>query len=245
MLMLTQHWLPVYVVSLQRATHAPRIIHVRRLNALVRVAQKRLARLLYRAMEFSKHIAAHSDAGFSKEQDKGYGMKGANFIREGKARNGGSIVYHLLDVSCGGHKLVTRSTFASELFAAVSAADSLIPLATSLHELKCGPLSRTEARRIREEGGLCFRTTLTVDAMSLFAAISIATVRIPSEKSLAGHLLWLRELIDLGLLSYLQWADTRDISADGHTKASIDRKTALTLMNGLLKFQHVTKEYPP
>ena len=220
------------------------MIHIRRLNALVRIAQKRLAYLLYPAMCCTRHLCAHSDSGFSKEQDKGYGMKGANFMREGKARGSGEVVYHLLEIACGGHKLVTRSTFASELFAAVSAADTMIPLASTLHELAMGPLSKTEARRIREEGGLCFRTTLTVDAMSLCTAIAAATVRAPSEKSLAGHLFWLRELIDLKLLTTLQWADTRDMSSDGHTKGSIDRKAILDLMLGMFRFHHGTKEYP-
>ena len=86
--------------------------------------------------------------------------------------------------------------------------------------------------------------TLTVDAMSLFAAIAVATVRVPTEKSLAGHLFWLRELIDNGVLSMIQWADTRDMSADGHTKGSIDRKVLFELMQGRSKFVHATKEYP-
>ena len=114
----------------------------------------------------------------------------------------------------------------------------------TLHELAVGPMSKTEARRIREEGGLAFETTLTVDAMSLFAAISAATVRVPSEKFLVGHLFWLRELIDLKLLTRLQWVDTRDMSADGHTKGTIERKAILDLMVGLFKFIHPTREYP-
>ena len=69
-------------------------------------------------------------------------MKGANFIRVGCNRLTGEIVHHLLDVICGGHKFVKRSTFASELFAGVAAADSLIPLATTLHELATGPLPK-------------------------------------------------------------------------------------------------------
>lgn len=242
--MLTQHWLAVYVVNLQRATQAPLVIHIRRLNALVRIAQKRLVALVYPAMDCIKHVAAHSDSSFCREEDKGYGMKGANFIREGRSKKDGTTVHHLLDISCGGHKLTTRSTFSAELFAAVSAADSLIPLVTTLHEMANGTLSRTGARRLREEGGLCFRTTLTIDAMSLFAAVSQAIVRVPSEKSLAGHLFWLRELLDRGLLSQIQWADTRDMSADGHTIGSVDRTTILDLMNGMFKFQHATKSYP-
>ena len=68
-------------------------------------------------------------------------MEGASFLREGRPRGSGTTsgtVYHLLEIACGGHKFVTRSTFASELFAAVNAADTLVPLATTFHELATG-----------------------------------------------------------------------------------------------------------
>ena len=84
--LITQHWLAVYVVALQRQSKAPKVIHVRRLNALVRVAQKRPARILYRAMECCRILECHADSGFTKEQDSGYGIRGANFMRAGRER---------------------------------------------------------------------------------------------------------------------------------------------------------------
>ena len=36
--LLTQFWLAIYVVPLQRNTKKPLVIHIRRLNAIVRVA---------------------------------------------------------------------------------------------------------------------------------------------------------------------------------------------------------------
>ena len=129
---------------------------------------------------------------------------------------------------------VTRSTFSSEKLAAVCGVDALIPRALTLHEFACGPLSSPEARRRREEGGLAFRTILTVDAMSLFAAVAANTVRTPSEKSLAGHLFWLCELLDRRILSGPRWSDTRDMSADFHTKGGVARDMVLRFMLGLI-----------
>ena len=60
--MLTQHWLAVYVVSLQRSTHSAQMIHIRRLNALVRIAQERLVKLTYPSMNCCRHVMAHSDS---------------------------------------------------------------------------------------------------------------------------------------------------------------------------------------
>ena len=44
--LLTQFWLEVSPVSLQRNTKKPVVIHIRRLNAVVRVAQQRPAKII-------------------------------------------------------------------------------------------------------------------------------------------------------------------------------------------------------
>ena len=49
--LITQYWLSVYVVSLRHTTKKPQNIHIRRLNAIVRVAQKRPAKITYAAMK--------------------------------------------------------------------------------------------------------------------------------------------------------------------------------------------------
>ena len=100
-------------------------------------------------------------------------------------------------------------------------------------------------KEARENGGLAFRCILTIDAMSVWAAIAAATVKIPSEKNLAGHLFWLRELIDRKVLTQIQWADTRDMSSDGHTKGKIEREMLLKVMLGEFQYQHATKLFPP
>ena len=45
--LLTQYQMLVYIVSLQRKTKKPQIIHIRRLNAVVRIVQTRPAHLHY------------------------------------------------------------------------------------------------------------------------------------------------------------------------------------------------------
>ena len=242
--LITQHWLAVYVVALQRATKEPRMIHIRRLNALVRKAQQAPARIVYECMTCNKDLDVHSDSGFSKEQEKGYGIRGANYIRNGRHRQTSEPVAHLLDSECKSHTHVTRSTFAAETLAATVAADHVIPLATTLHEFNNGPVTAYQARRIREEGGLSFDVTLTVDAMSLYAAVAASTIKVPAERSLAGHLYWLRELIDNHVLRRLRWCDTRDMSADCHTKGSIDRQVILDLMKGHYRFRHERRGFP-
>ena len=111
----------------------------------------------------------------------------------------------------------------------------------TLHEIAVGPLSAENARRMREEGGLAFETTLTTDSMSLWAAIAAASVKVPAEKNLAVHLFWLRELLGRAVLTRLRWTDTRDMTADGHTKGSIDRSVLRALAEGALYRAHPCK----
>ncbi len=138
---------------------------------------------------------------------------------------------------------MTLSTLSAETLAAAAAADTLIPLRLSLHEIRRGPLSTTEARRMREKGRLAFKTILTFDAMSLPAAVAAATVRVPSEKSLAGHLSWKRELLDRQIINQLDWADTCDMTAACHTKGSIERTVILKLMLGMFGYSHPSNKF--
>ena len=242
--LMTQHWIAVYIIALQRETHKPKIIHIRRLNAIVRALQKLPSKIKYPSMKCSNELLAHSDSGFSKEQDKGYGIRGSNIMRKG-TNSSNETVYHLLESVSRSHKQVTRSTFSAETLAAVACADDLIPLLITFHEIKHGPITAHQARELRENGGLAFKSTLAVDAMSLFTAVAAHTVKIPQEKNLAIHLFWLRELLDNKVLSALEWCDTRDMSADCHTKGSIARDVILALMNGELNYTQQTKTYPP
>ena len=165
-------------------------------------------------------------------------------MRTGKSKSTGMKVYHLLDSVSRSHKNVTRSTFSSETLACVACADDLIPMLVTFHEIERGTVTAAQARELRENGNFAFKSTLSVDAMSLFTAIAAHTVKIPSEKNLAIHLFWLRELLDRKVLNQLEWCDTRDMSADGHTKGTIDRDVILKLMLGKFAYQHAVKRYP-
>ena len=74
--LITKFWIMVFVVALQRKSKCCQIIHVRRLNALLRALQKRPAKLLYQAMKCVKQVEAHSGSGFCREEDSGYGIRG-------------------------------------------------------------------------------------------------------------------------------------------------------------------------
>ena len=52
-------------------------------------------------------------------------------------------------------------------------------------------------------------------------------------------------MLALGIISGVQWCDTRDMTADGHTKGCIDRELLLEVMQGRQSFKHPVKEFVP
>ena len=138
--LLTQHWLSVYVVALQRKSKQASCIHVRRLNAVVRAVQRKPQKVVLQAMRCQSEVEGHSDSAFAREQDKGYGMKGMNILRRGLNAQGETI-FHLLIGGSQSHKHVTRTVFSSELLALNSTAEESLSVATTLAELKDGPFN--------------------------------------------------------------------------------------------------------
>ena len=104
-------------------------------------------------MECSSRLCVHSDGSFKREEETGYGMRGAVYMRFGRCRHTGKEVCHLLHAVARSHKLVCRSSFGSELLAACGAADGLQAFLLTMHEMINGPADPSDARRLREEGG--------------------------------------------------------------------------------------------
>ena len=99
---------------------------------------------------------------------------------------------------------------------------------------------------LRERGHLLrIRVTLTTDAESVYKSLTSQDLKVPTEKSLLGHVAWIREMMALGIIENVQWCDTRDMTADGHTKGSIDRQLLLEVMAGKQQYRHGVKTHTP
>ncbi len=254
----------VYVVALQRQAHQPKVLHAKRLNAIVRYAQRNPRAIRYVPFNPTpgrwrpgsqssdrrpkrKHeplrVLAVSDSSFKKEEDDGHAMKGV-FILLGSGSSGvRTQTVHILDYAARKQQHVTRSTFAAELFAACDGVDHALLISLTLHEIERGCHGAAEARRLREDGGLAFKPSSSIDAMSVLAALSAEAIRAPAEKSLVGHLLWLRELADRGVITGIAWVDTRDMLSDGLTKGSVARCQIDKAVNGSWALEHTPKEW--
>jgi len=115
-----------YMASLQRVAQRPLMLHVRRLNALVRWAQRHPMVLTCRAMECQRVLEVHSDVGFRREEGEtghasGCSLRGANYMRLGASDyDDAHTACRLLDWSSKQLKQVTLSTLTSETLGAIA-----------------------------------------------------------------------------------------------------------------------------
>eukprot|EP00959_Pyramimonas_sp_CCMP1952_P294778 6165542-Pyramimonas_sp.AAC.1 len=72
-------------------------------------------------------------------------------------------------------------------------------------------------------GGLSIKVTLTIDAEYVFKSLPSKDLKKPTECTLQGHINWTRQMMERGIVHSIQWCDTRDMTAGGHTKRNIDR----------------------
>ena len=131
------------------------------------------------------------------------------------------------------------------MLAASHGYDDAYPTLVTLVELKHGVLKPEELKKYREEGGLALKVVLTTDAESVYKSLTSRDLRVPAEKTLLGHVSWIRELLHMRLIESIQWCDTRDMTADGHTKGCIDRFLLLETMRGPQVYKHDVKCYTP
>ena len=179
------------------------------------------------------------------DEEKGYGMRGINVLRRGQRDDGKGKAVHLIDSECKSHRLQVRSSYGAELLAAAHGTEDAFPTIVTLHECKHGVLSPEQLKHVREFGGLKIEVILTVDAESVYKSLTGKDLKAPTEKTLLGHVGWIREMLQLNIISSVQWCDARDMTSDGHTKGSIDRDLLLKLMNGLQEYKFPVKRHTP
>ena len=240
--MMTRWDICVYVMALQRWLQKPKYRHVRAINVLVRWLHRHPRRLLYRWMNCTRTLECHSDSGFRREEDKeglvdGRSARGANFLRMGRDASDKEVC-HFLDAQVGMTKVAVRSTFTAETHSVISTVDNAICLATTLHEIVCGPLAWSGAKRLTDEAGLYFQILVVTDAKNLLSALKVMNLKTPTEKNFLVHLAWLKDKLTCGVLHQLIWCDTRDMNADGHTKGCIKRDLLHSLMDGWRLIRH-------
>ena len=150
---LTQDWIKVYVVALQRVQH-PTNLQVRRPDALTRKLQNTPQTLRFPAMECLGKCDLHSDSGYRRltgegDEEKGYGMRGVNAMRRGQRDDGKGEAVHLIYSECKSHRLKVRCSYGVELLVAAHGTEDAFPTTVTLHECKHGVLSPEQLKHVR------------------------------------------------------------------------------------------------
>ena len=254
---LTRPDILVFVSALQRFSHAPKIIHCKRLNTVIRWAKRNPKCLRFAQLDTANrpagtmiqtHLRMYADAAFKKEDDSGHSMRGALYVRcIGKkiADFQGTRKGHLVDYVGAKQRRVVRATFSAELLNACDTQDKGLLLSQQFHEMCTGQTHASCARELRERGGHEVPMVLYIDALSVFAATTATFVKTPAENGVLCHLLFLRELLDHNVLHAFVWCDTRDMLADGLTKGAVDRAAIHAVMNGTCELVKVCKVWRP
>eukprot|EP00959_Pyramimonas_sp_CCMP1952_P233414 4878397-Pyramimonas_sp.AAC.1 len=123
------------------------------------------ARVAHPVMGRARRRSARSGQSSKREgeDEAGCGMIGAACMRRGKCRRARKQACHALDAEERSRKLVRRSFFGSELFAACGAAVGLQAHFLALGEMARGPTSAEEIRRLRGEGGCQIPADIAID----------------------------------------------------------------------------------
>ena len=162
-------------------------------------------------------------------------MKGAVFFRWGARENGERCV-HLLDWLQSQLEQVSQATFTSETLACIDAIDHMNVPAILLHQLAERAVSLDQAVHMTDGRGNSYETGLNIDAMSVLTAFESVNLRQPFEKIFLAHLAWLEDKVKSGIISWLPWADTRDMYADGLTKGTVRRDRWREFANSNFEF---------
>ena len=259
---LTRMDIAVFVSALQRVSHQPTILHCKRLNTVVRWAQRNPKHIRYTRLGnvtgealpgapgnvVPTHLRMYSDAAFKKEEEDGHSLRGACYLRcygnqdhnLTKATRG-----HLIDFQAKGQRRVVRATFTAELLGGCDTIDKGILLAQTLHELQTGIVTACNSVNLRDNGGYAIPMVLYIDALSVYAAIIATFIKTPADQSVLCHLQYIHELLDHDVLRALVWLDTRDMIADGMTKGSIDRFELHQAMEGIVGASQECKIWRP
>ena len=152
--LLTRPDAAVYVTALQRESRKAKAVHVKRLNTPVRWMQQHPRALTYAPMaEYPTQLVVFSDSGFqAKSTSDGLSVRGMISLRMAATQakrlvEGGpqpeKLQCHILEYASKALRRVTRSTFASELFACADAIDQAVLTRTAVSRRT---LSEAEAR---------------------------------------------------------------------------------------------------
>lgn len=221
----------VYVSALQRVMAAPLNKHVVALNKVLRYIKSKPLKSVYRAVPNPWKLLVISDSAFKAEDQDCLAVRSGLIALASKepvagtANSGSSSVWSVQPIEhvCKKQQRICRSTYAAELHSALDLTGLALLILGTLTEVLTGAKNPVELLEIHNNGGYPVECELFIDARAVFDSVTAKVVKTPADKILLLHALALRDHLEAGQLSKLNWIDTRDMVADALNKGTIDR----------------------
>ena len=239
---LTVTAIAVYVSFLQRHLTKPTVKHLKDLNRLVQWVTTHPQSLWFRPLRPPLRLVAVSDSSFSAGDTQGLVMRGCILLLMGSDPDaerweknvrgrgpcpGGRC--QVIDWFSRKQQHVCRSTFAAELHGALDAFGQALIVQQVFTEVLVGPQSSAELSKRQSSGQLQPPLHLCLDARSVYDSIVAPRASTPADRTMAIHVLSVREYLRDGLIQVIWWIDTMDMLADGLTKGVVDRKALIAV----------------
>ena len=229
----------VYISALQRVSHKPFAVHLRRLNRVFRYMQKNPRRLEYRALRPPVFLIGIGDSAFKMPDEADASplvMRG--YVWALASYSDSKYNLQVLEYVSSRQHHVCRGVWSAELHNQCDMADMGLILSSFFEELRHGQIGCTELRRRQIEGKFSMEVHMYTDSYSIYSYLRAAHLKFPAEKATYLLLAYLKEQLDCKAIKSLTWVDTRDMVCDGLTKGMADRSALHKLMMGIWILNH-------
>ena len=102
----------------------------------------------------------------------------------------------------------------------------------------------TQMRTMETRGELPIAIEACIDCRSIYDALKVPDIKLPTEQSLVLILLQIKELMTLNVIKYITWINTFDMLSDGLNKGLVSRSALLLVSSlGVWKINHPCLQY--
>ena len=214
----------IFVAALQRKLQAPCGKDVVNLNRVLAYVKRKPMKMTYHKLSKPWRLYVVSDSSFRGEDDDALAMRSGIVAlgnKDGPCVGPNSL--QILEFVSKKQTRVCRSTFTAELYSALDLAGLANNINLALTEVLTGCKSAIDLAAIQESGQHAIQSDLMIDARAVFDAVAAPDPKSTTDKLMLIHVLKLKELLALKVVSRMIWLDTRDMLADGLNKGVITR----------------------
>ena len=231
---LTRSDVSVQIGALQRHMHAPKALHFRNLNTVVRWMKRTPSTMRHVSVPTPWSLLVLPDSAFKAMDPDCLALRACVIVLTSSRKasqptlpTGGPC--GVVEFYSRKQPRVCRSTFSAELCSVDDASSIGLLIRGMFAEICEGRRGAAEMARRTDNGELGVELEIGTDNRGLFNGATATEVKTPSEPHLLYMLKALRERLDARSINALWWFDTRDMVCDAMTKGNLSKEPLLRL----------------